>query len=229
MTTSNNLEPTTSTSESSGRTRNRPWATPVLLGEDGSRNRHLGSIAARSRAGNVHECGPGLGRRGGFPAGTSPKSAWAASWRKRGEIRVDAEDPAGRVVDDDRAGGIGRAMRRLRRRSRWASAGAPFSGLLRHVPGNQRSPRRSGASWGRLGLPRWVSASRSGSRRRDDPRIGALSTFVGREQDAHKREEREEGDGTGDQHVVFLQMSRTTRRERDCQRSLLVHPVLCEV
>ena len=37
--------------------------------------------------------------------------------------------------------------------------------------------------------------------------IGALSTFVGREQDAHKREEREEGDGTGEQHVEFLQMN----------------------
>jgi hypothetical protein len=36
--------------------------------------------------------------------------------------------------------------------------------------------------------------------------IGALSTFVGREQDAHKREEREEGDGAGEQHVEFLQM-----------------------
>jgi hypothetical protein len=35
--------------------------------------------------------------------------------------------------------------------------------------------------------------------------IGALSTFVGREQDAHKREEREEGDQAGDQHVEFLQ------------------------
>ena len=36
--------------------------------------------------------------------------------------------------------------------------------------------------------------------------IGALSTFVGREQDAHKREEREEGDGAGDQHVEVLLM-----------------------
>jgi hypothetical protein len=36
--------------------------------------------------------------------------------------------------------------------------------------------------------------------------IGALSTFVGREQDAHKREEREEGDRAGEQHVEFLQM-----------------------
>jgi hypothetical protein len=36
--------------------------------------------------------------------------------------------------------------------------------------------------------------------------IGALSTFVGREQDAHKREEREEGDSAGDQHVEFLQV-----------------------
>jgi hypothetical protein len=40
--------------------------------------------------------------------------------------------------------------------------------------------------------------------------IGALSTFVGREQDAHKREEREEADGAGEQHVVFLQISRTS-------------------
>jgi hypothetical protein len=39
--------------------------------------------------------------------------------------------------------------------------------------------------------------------------IGALSTFVGREQDAHKREEREEADGAGEQHVVFLQVDRT--------------------
>jgi len=39
--------------------------------------------------------------------------------------------------------------------------------------------------------------------------IGALSTFVGREQDAHKREEREEADGAGEQHVVFLQVGRT--------------------
>jgi hypothetical protein len=40
--------------------------------------------------------------------------------------------------------------------------------------------------------------------------IGALSTFVGREQDAHKREEREEADGAGEQHVVFLQIIRTS-------------------
>src|SRR5664279_3135142 len=37
--------------------------------------------------------------------------------------------------------------------------------------------------------------------------IGALSTFVGREQDAHKREEREEGDDASEQHVEVLQMN----------------------
>jgi hypothetical protein len=36
--------------------------------------------------------------------------------------------------------------------------------------------------------------------------IGTLSTFVGREQDAHKRDEGEEGDGACEQHVEFLQM-----------------------
>jgi len=58
--------------------------------------------------------------------------------------------------------------------------------------------------------------------------IGTLSTFVGREQDAHKREEREEGDGAGEQHVEFLQMMTRTSLAEAVLHDLwrLQHPVL---
>jgi len=56
--------------------------------------------------------------------------------------------------------------------------------------------------------------------------IGTLSTFVGREQDAHKREEREEGDSAGDQHVEFLQVIGLAPPKRGCQHSCQpYHPV----
>ena len=56
--------------------------------------------------------------------------------------------------------------------------------------------------------------------------IGALSTFVGREQDAHKREEREEGDSAGDQHVEFLQVLWMVSVEADPGNERgLYHPI----
>jgi len=57
--------------------------------------------------------------------------------------------------------------------------------------------------------------------------IGTLSTFVGREQDAHKREEREEGDGAGEQHFEVLQMMTRTSSAEAVLHDLwgLQHPV----